>query len=235
MDRPSAGRDVIVLHNGPDLLTTSPIANGDFSAGLTGWTADGPVSAGGGFAQLLEGDGLLTSLQQTFVVPLSPQQITFDIVALGLEDPEGGVPDAFEVSLLDAAGESLVPTFRPEATSFFNANPGGDVRLASGVSFDGRRVTLDISGLTPGTEATLIFDLVGNPRHHLRRGHRRHRHLTRRPPRRNLRAVLSRRALHRSDGAGNRRRGWRRAPGPRRRGRWADCRVQWRRAGRFHA
>ena len=149
--------------NGPDLLTASPITNGDFSAGLTGWTTNGPVSAGGGFAQLLEGDSLLTTLQQTFVVPPSPEQITFDIVALGLEDPQGGVPDAFEVSLLDADGNSLVPTFRPEATSFFNANPGGDVHFASGVSFDGRRVTLDISGLPAGTQATLIFDLVGNP------------------------------------------------------------------------
>ena len=126
---------VTVLRNGLDLLTSSPITNGDFSAGLTGWTTDGPVSAGGGFAQLLEGDSLLTTLQQTFVVPPSPEQITFDIVALGLETPQGGVPDAFEVSLLDAAGDSLVPTFRPEATSFFNANPGGDVRFASGVSF----------------------------------------------------------------------------------------------------
>src|SRR5262249_48596697 len=99
----------------------------------------------------------------TFIVPSSPQQISFDIVSLGLEAPQGGVPDAFEVSLLGPDGNSLVPTCRPEATSFFNANPGGDVRFASGVHFDGRHVTLDISSLTPGTPATLIFDLVGNP------------------------------------------------------------------------
>src|SRR5262249_43999279 len=118
---------------------------------------------GGGFAQFLEGDSLLTTLRQTFVVPPSPQQISFDIVSLGLEDPQGGVPDAFEVSLLDAAGNSLVPTFRPQATSFLNPNPGAAVRRASGVTFDGRHVTLDLTGLTPGTQATLTFDLVGNP------------------------------------------------------------------------
>ena len=82
---------------------------------------------------------------------------------MGLDDPDGGVPDAFELSLLDAAETSLVPVHRLEATSFFNVNPGDDVSLAPGVSFDGTTVTLDISALTPGTEATLHIDLIGNP------------------------------------------------------------------------
>ena len=82
---------------------------------------------------------------------------------LALEDANGGIPDAFEVSLLDPSLHSVVPTFRDNATSFFNANPGNQTSLASGVTFDGTRVTVDISTVPPGTEVTLFFDLIGNP------------------------------------------------------------------------
>src|SRR5262249_44567784 len=118
---------VTLLKNDHHLVAlTNPIADGDFAAGLSGWQASpGTVSAGGGFAQLRENtSALTTTLRQTFVVPVNPQTVSFDLVALGLEAPGGGVPDAFEASLLDASNHSLVPTFRPEATSFFNANPG---------------------------------------------------------------------------------------------------------------
>jgi len=173
----SGGDRVTVLWQDDDPLPASPIRNGDFAAGLTGWTirteADGwasdtavesRVSALGGMAQLWEHDAFLTSLQQTFTVPPSPQTISFDVVALGLEPAvAGSLPDAFEVSLWNEAGQSLVPTFRPDASSFFNANPEGAVAWAAGVAWDGRQVTLDISALTPGTQATLAFDLIGNP------------------------------------------------------------------------
>src|SRR5262249_27738777 len=109
------------------------------------------------------GDGLLTSLQKTFVVPADPRTLSFDLVSAGLEGPAGGVPDAFEASLLDAGQNSVVPTFSARAMSFFNVNPGGVVSRAAGVTFDGRHVTLDISPLTPGTSVTLAFDLVGSP------------------------------------------------------------------------
>ena len=164
---------VTLLLRDPGELTTVPITNGDFSAGLAGWeteitghadgAAPGVVNALGGLAQLHENESFLVSLQQTFVIPPSPQTLTIDIAAINLESPNGGVPDAFEISLLDLNQQSLVPVHRPEATSFFNANPDNDVSLAPGVTFDGTTVTLDISALTPGTEATLYFDLIGNP------------------------------------------------------------------------
>jgi hypothetical protein len=123
----------------------------------------GSASALGGFAQLRENQSFLVSLQQAFVVPPSPQTIALDIVSLALDDPAGGVPDAVEISLLDGANNSLVATFRGDTTSFFNVNPGDEVSLAPGVTFDGTTVTLDISNVTPGTEATLCVDLIGNP------------------------------------------------------------------------
>ncbi len=54
-------------------------------------------------------------------------------------------------------------THRPEATSFYNVNANGQTTLASGVTFNGTTVTVDISGLIAGSLATLIFDLIGNP------------------------------------------------------------------------
>jgi YD repeat-containing protein len=172
----SGGDRVSVLWQDDDILPASPIRNGDFAEGLTGWTigsqiggltpdpgAESRINALGGVAQLWEHESFLTSLHQTFTIPPSPQTISFDVVALGLEAALGGVPDAFEVSLLNEAGQSLVPVFRPEATSFFNANPEGAVAWAAGVVWDGRHVTLDIASLTPGTRATLVFDLIGNP------------------------------------------------------------------------
>ena len=150
----SGGDRVTVLWQDDDALPASPIRNGDFAEGLTGWTigsesggvmpdtgAESRINALGGVAQLWEHDSFLTSLHQTFTIPPSPQTISFDVVSLGLEAALGGVPDAFEVSLLNEAGQSLVPTFRPEATSFFNANPEGAVSWAAGVVWDGRHVT----------------------------------------------------------------------------------------------
>jgi RHS repeat-associated protein len=167
----SSSGGVTVLKNGHAAALSTPLSNGDFSGGLTGWTASGPVNALGGFAQLSEGgSGLLTELRQTFTVPAQPTTVSFDLVSLGLEDATpGSLPDAFEASLLDASGNAAVPAFQPGATAFFNANPrpnassGPIFSTAAGVTFDGRHVTVDISHLTPGSQATLSFDLVGNP------------------------------------------------------------------------
>ena len=169
----SGGSQVTLLISNDDPLPASPIANGDFSSALTGWTTEivghaagstpGTVSALGQMAQLRENESFLVSLSQTITVPASPQVISFDIESLALEGPLGGVPDAFEVSLLNDHNTSFVPTHHVGATSFFSVNPDGAMSLAPGVTFDGRRVTVDISNLTPGEKATLYFDLIGNP------------------------------------------------------------------------
>ena len=169
----TGGSQAQLLLQDADPLASPAITNGNFSQGLTGWTTEivgqqtgaipGAINAQNGFAQFTENESFLVALKQSFVVPENPQTVEFDLLALGLEDPAGGVPDAFEASLLDATQQSLVPTHRAEATSFFNMNPGNAATLASGVTFNGSKITLDISSLAPGTEATLIFDLVGNP------------------------------------------------------------------------
>lgn len=156
---------VRVLVNPDDPLPSNPIANGDFQLGLAGWTAaTGSVSATSGLAQLREsGDRLLTTLEQSFVVLDGVQSLSFDLVALGLEVPTNGLADAFEVSLLGTDGQSLVPTFHVDATSFYNIGPNSIPALASGVTQVGSTITVSLSGLSSGTTARLIFDLVGSP------------------------------------------------------------------------
>lgn len=169
----TAGDTAVVLRNDADSLSSGPIANGRFDEGLTGWTTQivghtdsrrpGVISGLNGFAEFTENESFITSLQQTFVVPDSPQTLSFDLRLLALQHSSTGISDAFEVSLLDSLNNSLVPAHLPQATSFFNVNSDGRVSLASGVTFNGTTVTLDISGLTAGAEPTLIFDLIGHP------------------------------------------------------------------------
>jgi RHS repeat-associated protein len=174
----SGETQVTLLTASNDAFPVSPISNGDFSAGLTGWDTEivghsatgslGRVSGLGGIAQLHENESFLVSLKQSFTIPPAPQTISIDLESLGLENVIGGIPDAFEVSLLAADQTSLVPTHSPSATSFFNVfmEQGASspvVTSAAGVVFDGRTLTVDISSVTPGVRATILFDLVGNP------------------------------------------------------------------------
>ncbi len=168
----SGGSQVTVLSSADDPQPFPVLSNGDFARGLQGWETEivghsaggipGSVTALGGQARLTENGSFLVSLQRGFTVPAGALSLAFDLAAVGLEPGGGGIPDAFEVSLLDGTGASLVPVHRSGATSFFNASWGAS-SLASGVTFDGRTVTLDLSGLAPGTAATLYFDLIGNP------------------------------------------------------------------------
>ncbi len=168
----SASSSVSLLTADDDSLTSNPIVNGDFSQGTVGWNVDrlrqgSPadlrgIQTGGGSVHLMESDSLLTSIWQTFVVPPDPQQLSFEVLDVQLDQSTGGLPDALDVSLLDDQSQSLVPVATSGATAFFNLNPNDRVSVAPGVTWDGTNVTLDISQLTPGTSATLVFDLVGN-------------------------------------------------------------------------
>lgn len=174
----SASSEAFVLHRDPHPQPNFPIVNGDFSSGLSGWSVEstgqpstgtaGKVNALGGAAQLIENDSFLTTLKQSFVVPANPQQISLDILSLGLSYEDGSIPDAVELSLLNAQQQSLVPTHSNHSTAWYSAvaqpNAAGPlVRRAAGVTQTGSTVVLDISGLVPGSTATLVIDLVGNP------------------------------------------------------------------------
>lgn len=155
----------------------SPLANGGFHNGLFAWDTEasagappGAVALVGGAAELSENASFLTTLSQGLCVPPDAEALAFDLVSTDFDLASGGFPDAFEVSLLDGAFGSVVPTWDPAATSFFNVQedgtqlvaPGVDVAPAPGVV---ARVRLDLAALAPALSAAddlvLYFDLIG--------------------------------------------------------------------------
>lgn len=152
------------------------ITNGNFADGLVGWhvavyghasdAISGSVADAGNAAQLFENGSFITSLSQTFTPSAANTSLQFDLQSIFLDGvASGSIPDAVEVSLLDENNLSVVPTFRPEATAFLNITADGQERMASGVSYDGSKVTVDISALASAQAkpATLYFDLIGHP------------------------------------------------------------------------
>ena len=161
----AAENQVNWLRNRPDPAPGDVLVNGEFNQGLTGWEdVRGRVTAGGKYAEFREdATGLLSTIRQTFTVPQGAQELNFDLTAYGIEDALGGLPDLFEASLLNAAGQPLVIPFRSDASAFASFQPGKAVGLGNGVTFDGRRVAVDLSGLPVGTQATIVLHLAGHP------------------------------------------------------------------------
>ena len=160
---------VYVGRYGPSV--TGGVANGEFDNGGAGWTIDvsppnggpvGTVTFGAGQAQFLENYSLLTTLSQTFVMPAGAATLEFDLFTDPGFDLSGGfVPDAFEAQLLDGSNASVVSTWNPGATSFFNIQEDLASNLGSGTSYSGTRVSVDVSGVASGQSVTLFFDLIG--------------------------------------------------------------------------
>jgi hypothetical protein len=161
-----------VQHHGATLGVRSGstgIVNGDFSGGLAGWTVDilgGSTQPGTitsmGDARFLEGDSFLVELSQAFVMPATALTLGFDLFLVpGFDTTASFIPDAFEVSILDGSGSSVVPTWAPFATSFYNIQETLQVNAGAGVTVNGTRVTLDLTAVPVGTPVTLVFTLIG--------------------------------------------------------------------------
>ena len=164
-------------------LTSDPllaINNGDFENSDTTtdsftWDTRGASGIENGQAVLTEDSPFLSNFTQTFTVPEDAKTIQFKLIDTQLGASELAPPDAFEVALLDAnTNESLVTdSGLTETDSLLNIQNDGtayfsdQVRIGGATSGDiigldrSRTVTVDISDLTPGTEATLYFDLLG--------------------------------------------------------------------------
>ena len=153
------------------LRSTGPFQNGDFSLGLTGWTASqsgGGASAGSatvvsGQALLLEGDSFLVTLEQEFTIPAGAVDLWFDVsLSPGFDLTAAGIRDAFEATLLDA--QDLVPVVPPWsslATSFFNMQEDQTVSVGSTTIWDGTTVRVGLGGVVPGSDVILFLDLIG--------------------------------------------------------------------------
>ena len=156
------------------------IANGDFSISDTtterfAWDTRGASGIEDSQAVLTEDSPFLSNFTQTFTVPEEAKTIQFKLIGAELGASELFPPDAFEVALLDAnTNESLTAVSDLSNTdSLLNIQNDGTAYFSDRVRIGGatsgeiigldrpRTVTVDISDLTPGTEATLYFDLLG--------------------------------------------------------------------------
>src|SRR5262249_4096695 len=143
-----------------------------FDPNLIGWVVDveggtpeggGTVTIEGGYAVLREGDSFRVSLERTFTVPDQPTTLSFTCGALAFDTTaQGFIRDAFEAALVDPSGASLLHTIGAGRDAFFNVTEGVSEAAGQGTTVSGRTVTADVSGLTPGTTAKLIFRLVNN-------------------------------------------------------------------------
>ncbi|MFV2069836.1 MAG: Ig-like domain-containing protein, partial [Pirellulales bacterium] len=147
-----------------------------FSNGLNGWAIGQSGGSAGGQgtvttlddrAVMREGDSFQVTLEHPFVVPDGADQLHFDLASADFDTTDPAfINDAFEAALLDANGQSLVHTFQGGRDAFFNFTEQQSPEVGLGTTYqedaEGIHVSVDLSRLFGGTEATLVFRLVGN-------------------------------------------------------------------------
>lgn len=155
--------------------TGAPLAANEvplsFDSALTGWTVaqtggsesgKGTVSSQNGHATMTEGDSFLVTLAHKFAVQSGETSLSFNYqLSFDTSDP-AFINDAFEVALLDADGNPLVPTIIASRDSYLNETEGLAPALGTDATIDVQTVTLDLSGVPVDTEAKLVFRLVNN-------------------------------------------------------------------------
>ncbi|MDV6032260.1 MAG: hypothetical protein F9B45_19665 [Phycisphaera sp. RhM] len=112
---------------------------------------------------LSEGDSFRVEVSQEISVPIEPsefrvryEQEDFDFASLGT------IKDAFEISLTDAEGRSLLHTIPGQTDASFNRTEGLPETAGGNVSWSEGTVLIDLSHLPAGTPATLNFRLLNN-------------------------------------------------------------------------
>jgi hypothetical protein len=149
----------------------------DPSSAAYGWTTNGTVTVGSGQALIAEdGVHLPVRLSQSFVLSSNVTRIHITLQTLNLSANDPGQPmDAFQISLLDGANNSPVPTTGQDGTSaFFSFQQDGRAYFGSTTTVPGAGasggvwspslpavITLDVSAFTADTNAVLSFDLLG--------------------------------------------------------------------------
>ena len=156
------------------------VVNGDFANGLTGWTIASPgVFTENGAAVMVEGQSNPAFLGQTFTVKAGTPTLYFTLLSLTLADNNeaGNPPDAFQVSLVNSvSGSSLVGAIPGGSYPglLLSVQQDGKIHYAPQVAIAGApasggvwtsrpetiAVTVDLSGITADTSATLVFALV---------------------------------------------------------------------------
>ena len=133
---------------------------------MSGGADEGAGGVAAGSAVLTEGNSFLVELEQSFVVPdINPQlEFTFTDLNFDATDPDF-INDAFEASLVDDRGNPLVHTIGVGRDAFFNITEGEPPALGTETSLNAgviQTVSVDLSDVPAGTNATLNFRLVNN-------------------------------------------------------------------------
>jgi large repetitive protein len=146
------------------------ITNGDFTTPTT-WNTAGATNIINGTATLTEQSQKLSELTQAFIIPTGAKTLQFTIKDNHLipGDTTLTANDAFEVALLDTN------TFTPLAgtsiglnhtDSLLNIQANGTIHKSDKVTItaltnNSSIVTIDLTQITPTTQATLYFNLLG--------------------------------------------------------------------------
>ncbi len=143
---------------------------------LTGWTTSiqggtpagqGTIGVQGDSVVLREGDSFQVALERTFVIPAGAASLIFMYDNLSFDTSSvGTIKDAFEASLVDPSGQSLVHTIGAGRDVYFNISEGQPAVVGSDATLSGQTVTLNLSGVFAGTTATLVIRLVNNDTDH---------------------------------------------------------------------
>ena len=157
------------------------ISNGEFSVTNTadpnfGWSAQGSVAVAPGAATLTENPSVFSGLTQTITIPAGATALRFTVYP-NFSPNSIGPLDAFQAALLDPnSGNSLVgaATGLTQTDAFFNVQTSGQTFFGPQVTVDGLStsgqtapagsplvVTVNLVGLTAGSQATLYLDLLG--------------------------------------------------------------------------
>ncbi len=154
------------------------LTNGDFSSpGISpdpfdAWTTtygESPTD-GGGFALFSESQSsALTELEQTFNLPPSSSQLSFEFLLSSDLTGSGSIPpDSFQATLYDSAFSPLLPTISdPNFPAFYSIDATGQEYYNStlvsvmDLANNWKRVTLNVSSL-PSQDVLLEFLLNGS-------------------------------------------------------------------------
>ena len=170
---PDSGAQLPVTTELPAANRAQTIAKLGFDEGFAGWTIQewgGSEASRGtvthGSAVLNEGDSFLVGVQRTFAIPTDAASLVITYRASFDGTSTDTINDAFEVALVDEAGQPLVHTIGPGKDAFFNDTEVGGTLGGSNTTIeqqaDFTKVTVDLSSVFAGEVATLVFRLINN-------------------------------------------------------------------------
>jgi choice-of-anchor A domain-containing protein/RHS repeat-associated protein len=114
---------------------------------------------------LVEHTRFITEHRYTLTMPVGMEALSLGYEALGFDSSSAGrINDAFEVALVDAQGRPLVAMVQGSRDAFANLTQGQGVAAGASALVDtvNGKVVVDVRGIAPGTQVTLVARLVNN-------------------------------------------------------------------------